>query len=111
MKVGFLLLTSPEHENSYTVGEIASALLDDGHEVEIFLMSDGVYNVVKKGSVNQRSIPMGTLMEKGAKLSLCTMTTEARGLAEADLMEGVELASQHQLSKIVANSDRFLTFG
>ncbi len=49
MKLGILLTTSPENENTSTVISISSAARELGHEVSIFLMYDGVYNIQKKG--------------------------------------------------------------
>jgi sulfur relay (sulfurtransferase) complex TusBCD TusD component (DsrE family) len=51
------------------------------------------------------------LIGLGAKVSVCGVTTEARGMAEGDLYPGIEIASQYELSKIVDRADRFLTFG
>ena len=42
MKIGFLLLTSPEHENTITVQRLCKGFLNLGNSVEIFLMEDGV---------------------------------------------------------------------
>ena len=47
MKIGILLTTSKEYEDAHTVLNIADAALKEGHEVGIFLMDDGVYNIVK----------------------------------------------------------------
>jgi len=51
------------------------------------------------------------LLSQGAKVSLCGVTAEARGVVEAGLYPGIEVASQYELSKIVDRADRFLTFG
>jgi sulfur relay (sulfurtransferase) complex TusBCD TusD component (DsrE family) len=44
MKLGILLISSPENENTNTVIEISRAAREQGHEMSIFLMYDGVYS-------------------------------------------------------------------
>ena len=74
-------------------------------------MDDGVYNAVKNLSKNRLFSNMGQLMAQGAKIYLCAVTAEARGLVQEDFLDGVELSSQYELSQIVECSDRFLAFG
>ena len=45
-RLGILLTTSPEHQNTGTALHVARAALELGHHVEMFLMDDGVYNVL-----------------------------------------------------------------
>lgn len=105
------MTSSPEHENTYTVGQLSANFLRAGHGVQIFLMDDGVYNAVKNPSKNRLFSNMHQLMAEGAKIYLCAVTAEARGLAQEDFLDGVELSSQYELSHIVECSDRFLAFG
>ena len=110
MQIGILLTSSPEHENTYTVGQLSSAFLRAGHGVQIFLMDDGVYSAVKNQSRNRLFTNLDQLMAQGAKIYLCAVTAEARGLGQEHLLEGVEFSSQYELSQIVERSDRFLAF-
>ncbi len=111
MQISILLTSSPEHENTYTVGQLSAHFLRAGHGVQLFLMDDGVYNAAKNPSKNRLFSNMHQLMAEGAKIYLCAVTAEARGLAQEDFLEGVELSSQYELSHIVECSDRFLAFG
>jgi len=111
MQIGILLTSGPEHENTYTVGQLAENFLKAGHRVQIFLMDDGVYNAVKNPSKNRLFSNMGQLMAQGAKVYLCAVTADARGLVQEDFLDGVELSSQYELSHIVECSDHFLAFG
>jgi sulfur relay (sulfurtransferase) complex TusBCD TusD component (DsrE family) len=70
-----------------------------------------VYNAVKNPSKNRLFNNMDQLMARGAKVYLCAVTADARGLVQEDLLEGVELSSQYELSHIVECSNRFLAFG
>ena len=109
--VGFLLTTSPEHQNSHTVFRLIAALLAAGHQVSLFLMDDGIYNIVRIESANSPSAHLEKLMKAGLSVSLCTQSAETRGIFEADALSGIGWFSQHELSRIVSKSDRFLAFG
>ena len=110
MKLGILITTSPEHQNTYTIMRLCEAFLEKRHEVEIFLMDDGVYNAIKNSARHRLYTGMEELINKGARLSLCTLTAEMRGLNEEDFIEGVVMGSQYDFSRIVSGADRFLTF-
>ncbi len=110
-KLGILLNTSPEHQNTYSACKLLESFLDDGHQAELFLMNDGIYNVLENNSPYKLFDGVGALMEKGLKVSLCLTTGDIRGFGEASFIEGVECRSQDHLADIVATSDYFLHFG
>ncbi len=110
-KIGLLLTTGPEHQNTHTLSRLIEALLGEGHAVSLFLMDDGIYNVFRIESANSPSSRFEKLLEKGLTLSLCTQSAEGRGVFEANALPGIGWTSQHELSRIVARSDRFLAFG
>lgn len=120
MKIGFLLCSSPESQDGFTVGRLADGLLTAGHSVSLFLMDDAVYHATRQaggeaagGQTNTGYSMLGLsrLVERGAKVALCAVTARARGLAEAELDPSVELSSQYELSQMVKETDRFLAFG
>jgi len=100
MKLGILLTTSPENENTNTVIEISKAAREEGHEVSIFLMYDGVYNVNKKEFVE--------LIDKGVDIAVCAFNAEQRKIAR---VEGILFGSQYDHACIASNVDRFISFG
>ncbi|MFZ5861280.1 MAG: DsrE/DsrF/TusD sulfur relay family protein [Nitrospirota bacterium] len=111
MKIGLLLTSSDDYEDGYLVAKLSEAWLKEGHEVELFLMGDGVYHAQAFSSPKRAYTAFPTVMSMGAKVSVCGVTAEARGLSEADLYPGTEIASQYELSRIVDRADRFLAFG
>jgi len=111
MQIGILLTSGADHENGYVVGRLSESLLKQGHQVDVFLMDDGVYHGVQVASPKRPYPVIPTLLGLGAKVAVCGVTAEARGVEERDLHPGVEIASQYELSKIVDRADRFLTFG
>lgn len=100
MKLGILLTTSPENENTHTVIAISKAARLQGHDVSIFLMYDGVYNIHKKEFVE--------LVDKGVNIAVCTLNVEQRKLSR---MDGVLFGSQYDHACIASEVDRFVSFG
>ncbi len=100
MKLGILLTTGPENENTHTVIAISRAAREQSHNVSIFLMYDGVYNIHKKEFVE--------LVEKGVNIAVCTLNVEQRKISR---MEGVLFGSQYDHACIANDVDRFISFG
>ncbi len=100
MKLGILLTTSPENENTSTVISISRAAREQGHEVSIFLMYDGVYNVHKKEFVE--------LVDKGVSIAVCALNVEQRKVNRVD---GILFGSQYDHACIANGVDRFISFG
>ena len=132
MQVGFLLCSSPEAQDGFTVGKLADGLLSAGHSVSLFLMDDGVYHATRhatghatrhatgdatgqatgsQAGPGYSSMELSRLLERGAKVALCAVTARARGLGEAELDPRIELSSQYELAQMVKEADRFLAFG
>lgn len=110
MKIGFLLHKSPEHQDAQTVKRLTEVFINEGHEVSIFLMEDGVLNVIINNAARRLSAGFDDLVTKGAKISLCTFTTEIRGLSREQFLKGVNFHSQYDLSIMINECDRFLSF-
>lgn len=100
MKLGILLTTSPESENTNTVIAISKAAREEGHEVSIFLMYDGVYNVNIK--------EFAALVDKGVDIAICAFNAEQRKIGKVD---GILFGSQYDHACIAGDVDRFLSFG
>lgn len=100
MKLGILLTTSPENENTNTVIEISKAAREDGVEVSIFLMYDGIYNVNKKD--------FAELVNNGVEIAICALNAEQRKIGRVD---GILFGSQYDHACIAGEADRFISFG
>ncbi|NJD76997.1 MAG: DsrE family protein [Candidatus Methanoperedens sp.] len=100
MKLGILLTTSPENENTNTVIAISTAARKAGHDVSIFLMYDGVYNVNKK--------EFAELVDKGVNIAVCALNVEQR---KVNRVEGILFGSQYDHACIASDVDRFISFG
>lgn len=98
-RLGILLTTSPESENTFTVIKLAEAAISSGKDVQIFLMCDGVYNINNKDFIS--------LLDKGASIILCAHNASERSVEKR---EGINFGSQYDHAYIVNESDRFLSF-
>lgn len=103
-------------EKAYNALRIANQLGKDHKKVEvrIFLMADaaacalanqttpnGYYNI-------ERMLKLA--LNKGAKVKICGSCAEARGLKNAELIEGSELSTMPDLTNWVVESDKVLVF-
>jgi predicted peroxiredoxin len=100
MKLGILLTTDPDNENTHTVIEISKAARQLGHEVFIFLMCDGVYNLHKKEFIE--------LVNRGVNIAVCSLNVDQRKVSR---VEGVLFGSQYDHACIANEVDRFISFG
>lgn len=108
--IGILLTTGPEYQNSQSVHTFAYALLCAGNEVKLFLMDDGIYNIVC-GLAYKVAESFEGLQSKGLEIMLCRQSAERRGVLEANCLSETIWCSQIELAKCLAISDRFLSFG
>lgn len=105
-----LLTTSPEHQNSVSALRVARAALGLGHQVELFLMDDGVYNILDVGD-NPVAGEFAALQEAGATITLCGSNCDPRGVTKETAIAGVTFGSQYDHAQILHRADRFLVFG
>ncbi len=99
-RLGFFLSTSPEHENTHTVSKLAEAAIARGHEVDIFIMCDGVHNAF---------VPtFAALVDKGARVVLCSHNLAERQRPKIEGM--IVCGSQYDHAQLVSTVDRYLAF-
>lgn len=111
MNVVFLLTLSPEHQDSYTVSQLSLACIREGHQVDVFVMDDGIYGVARRSSRHALVTGFDEVMAAGGRVTLCSVSAEMRDLSERDVLEGVVFGSQYELAQMVSKADRFLSFG
>ncbi len=110
MKIGMLLTAGIASESARTALRIARAARAKGHDVELFLMDDGVY-AVKRGKRTPVADELASLIEGGASVALCALNAEQRGVTQAEAVPGVLFGSQYDLAQSIDAADRFLSFG
>lgn len=98
MRLGILLTSGIESEDARTVRKIGEAALRLGHEVDLFLMDDGVFNLDR----------LRPLTEHGARITVCAHNAHERGVQK---VEGVLFGGQNDWAEIVNRSERVIVFG
>ena len=86
----------------------------EGHKVRIWLFENGVYLAKKAQKPAQGLTNYGQMLEdllkSGVEIKGCGVCAEARGLSQAELIDGVKLATIHDLVDWTLNSDKVITF-
>jgi tRNA 2-thiouridine synthesizing protein D len=86
----------------------------EGHTVRLWLFENGVY-LAKKGQKPAQGLTnygqmLEDLIKGGVEVKGCVVCADARGLTQADLIDGVKLATVHDLVEWTASSDKVVTF-
>ena len=111
-----LLCDSPYHHESVDhVIELTKAAIGKGHEMDIYLMMDGVYNPLTSQSgepfhMKSISLQFKALLELGAKVSGCRVCMELRGVDADSLPAGTDVGGIFDLSEMLAEADAVLSF-
>ena len=117
MKILFILNDPPYGtERVYNALRLALALRKSAPETDIavFLMADAV-TAARKGQKTPDGYYNIGLMVKGVvagkgRLLLCGTCMDARGLAEADLIEGARRSTMAELAEETLGADKVLVF-
>jgi len=114
MKVLFILNDPPYGtERSFNGLRLAKALQGKGAEVTVFLMADAVAcakagQKVPQGYYNLE-LMVKSVARKGAVL-LCGTCMDARGLTDAEIVEGVRRSTMDELAERTLAAERVLVF-
>jgi len=86
----------------------------EGHKVQIWLFENGVYLAKKNQKPPQGLTNYGQMLEDlvkaGVEVKACVVCAESRGLVAGELIDGVRIATIHELIEWTANSDKVITF-
>jgi uncharacterized protein involved in oxidation of intracellular sulfur len=115
-KLLFILNEAPYGgERTYNALRLARQMLKGGgQEVKIFLLGDAVSATkagqkVPQGYYNAGDL-LGTAGRAGAEISVCGTCIDARGIAEADLVEPAARGTMEILGNWTAWADKVLVF-
>jgi uncharacterized protein involved in oxidation of intracellular sulfur len=114
-KMLILLCDSPFHHESVEHAiELTRNSIEKGHEVDIYLMMDGVYNPMISQSgepfhMESISDQIKKLVAMGAEISGCRVCMELRGMSEVDLPPGIDIGGIFDLSDSIAEADVVLS--
>ncbi len=101
-------------ERAFTALRFATTCKLEGHKVNIFLIENGVY-LAKRGQKPPSDMPnlleyLEELIKENVEVKACITCCEGRGLNETELIQGVKIASMHELVEWTATSDRTIVF-
>ncbi len=107
-------------QRPYTALRFSLAALREGHQVNLFLLEDGVF-VGKRGQ-QPTDMPVGdagmpnceemlqAAIQEGLKVKACAVCSVERGLALDEVTDGVERGSMVDLVNWVIESDGSVSF-
>ena len=109
----------PEHPTRAALGFlVARAAVEEGHDVSLFLAGDAVQLI--RDAVLDNLVGLGTgklrehydaIVAGGGRFYLSGMSSQARGVAEADTAgQPVEMAMPNVLVRLALESDRMFTY-
>lgn len=98
MRLGILLTCSPMEEGARTARVLASEAAAKGHTVEMFLMEDGLYNLLD---------PKFLALRGRVSIQACSVNRERLNVPKVD---GVRFSSQYDHALLVNGCDHFLHF-
>ena len=103
-------------EKAYNALRLAMQIQKDyeGTDLTVFLMADAVTCALPNqntpnGYYNIERMLKAVLMKNG-KVKLCGSCTEARGIKDLKLIEGVELSTMIELTQLTMQNDKIITF-
>ncbi len=101
-------------ERPYTALRFVNTALLEGHEVKLFLIEDGIFAGLKAQDPTEypnviewlkQGLETGNLETKA-----CGVCMKARGIKQADLVDGITAATMHDLVSFVTDSDKSIFF-
>lgn len=113
-----LVLNDPPYgsERCFNALRLAHALLkaDPAHEMTVFLMADAVVGARRgqrtpDGYYNIERMLKRVIVAKGSVL-LCGSCMDARGMADADMLDGARRSTMDELAGATASADKVLVF-
>lgn len=114
-KLLFIINAAPYgNESFFSALRLALQIQDQHHaELKLFLMSDAVVGGLAQQNPNEGyhvQQMLEILTAQGAQVKLCKTCTNARGITQLPLAEGVEIGTLAELSEWTITADKVLNF-
>jgi len=116
MKALLILNDAPYgNEHTYNGLRLAGSLSrQEDTQVKVFLIGDAVASAkagqkVPQGYYNVATM-VGAVLRRGGAVGVCGSCLEARGIAEAELLEGAHRSSMDELTAWTLEADKVLVF-
>ncbi len=114
-KLLFIINAAPYGNESFFSALRLALQIQEQHRVELklFLMSDAVVGGLAQQNPNEGyhvQQMLEILTAQGAQVKLCKTCTNARGITQLPLAEGVEIGTLAELAEWTINADKVLNF-
>lgn len=117
MATTLFILNDPPYgtERSYNALRLAGALSKDGAaQVRVFLIGEGAvcahgHQKVPQGHYNIE-VMLKTVTRHGGEVGVCGSCMDARGIADAELVEGTRRSSMDELGAWTSAAEKVLVF-
>ena len=101
-------------ERTYNGLRLADSIVRKGAGLRVFLIGDAVAcaktgQKVPSGYYNTESM-LGAVIRHGGTVGVCGSCIDARGIAEAELLEGARRSTLDELTAWTLEADKVLTF-
>lgn len=102
-------------ERAYNALRLAGSLAKrDGVEIQVFLVGDSASRAksgqkVPQGYYNVQTM-LSTVTRRGGKVGVCGTCMEARGITEAEIVEGTHKSSLEEWATWTVEADKVLIF-
>jgi uncharacterized protein involved in oxidation of intracellular sulfur len=116
MRILMILNDAPYgSEGTYNGLRLAGSLAkQEGVELEVFLIGDAVSGAhqgqkVPQGYYNVQTM-LGAVLRRNGAVGVCGSCMDARGISDADLVEGTHRSSMDELTRWTVEADKVITF-
>jgi uncharacterized protein involved in oxidation of intracellular sulfur len=111
------ILNDPPYgtERSYNALRLAGSLSKaDGEHVRVFLIGEGAacahgHQKVPQGHYNIE-VMLKAVSKHGGEIGVCSSCMDARGISDAELVEGTQRSSMDELTSWTREADKVLVF-
>jgi uncharacterized protein involved in oxidation of intracellular sulfur len=110
------ILNDPPYgtERSYNAMRLAAALGKSTSKVRVFLIGDGASCAHRSQKVPHGhysiEVMVKTVIKSGGEVGVCASCMDARGLSDADLIEGSHRSSMDELARWTEEARQVLVF-
>lgn len=99
-------------EKAYNALRIGTQFLKDGHQLKLYLIGDGVYNVMGNTKAAPGAFHIEAMMEEivklGGDVKMCTTCGNTRGLADLKIVQGATWTNLKTLTDWVIECDKVI---